>query len=494
MTEELIRNHIKTHSKRSVDDERAVSTLNYYLQSEGRINANFSSHDKWPNHDGTFEFVLNPNISRIPKQVFSVQIKGTGMYQERSGEVIYYLNSLAFPAFIAEEVTSDPGILFVVFYSQDRDSQRVFWKYLSPSVIKGIDFSRKSTTIRFTHHEEIKNTKESINNFCNKLQAIVETHSFLKKLDKDKLNKKDALKIIQVHCEKISNEINKITDFSSRDIVSRDIMNRLYEICYAALVLNALYKYELGYVTEKLAWDLARLDINTKYLSDFMVGLKYIGLKIPEDGQSERLMLKYYNYLWEIRKFLRSFNINVLENLEQFPLHTDTLDKEYYERVANSIEKLNPIQPVKSDTIYYVYKKKAFYVNGERYYEVTLQMASLYATKFNRITVYTKLNIATSYSIKIRYVTAQIDLWGTQSTIKIIKDWSVSINPKCLNQIGKIINCHCSITSTHREYGSLMEFLTSTGMNLLELIDFDDSIFNKIIEKIYKLIFNNFKT
>ena len=156
MTEELIRNHIKTHSKRSVEDDRAVTILNYYLQSEGRINTNFSSRDTWPNHDGTFEFVSNPNTSRIPEQVFSVQIKGTGNYQESNGDVIYNLKSLAFPAFIEKEVTSDPGILFVVFNSPNEDSERVFWKYLSPSVIKGIDFSKKSTTIRFKSHEEIK--------------------------------------------------------------------------------------------------------------------------------------------------------------------------------------------------------------------------------------------------------------------------------------------------------------------------------------------------
>ena len=485
MTEELIRNHIKTHSKPSVEDDRAVNTLNYYLQSEGRINTNFSKRDTWPNHDGTFEFVSNPNTSRIPEQVFSVQIKGSSNYQERNGNVIYNLKSLAFPAFIEKEVTSDPGILFVVFNPQDGEPPRVFWKYLSPSVIKGIDFSKNSTTISFTHHEEIKNTKESINNFCNKLQKIVDTHLFLKKLDKMKLSQADARRIIQVQCEDISNYISEINTSSLRDVVSRKMMNKLYDICYSVLVLNALYIYNLEYVTEKLAWDLARLDINKKYLSDFMVGLKYVGIKIPEDGQSERLMLKYYDYLWEIRKLLRSFDINVLENLEHFPLHTDTLDKEYYERVANSIEKLNSV-PIKTDTIYYVYKKNTFYVNGERYYEVTLQMASLYATKFNRITVYTKLNIATSYSIKIRYATAQIDLWGIQSTIKVIKDWSVSINPKCLNQIGKIINCHSSIKSTHGEYDSLMKFLTSTGMNLLELIDFDDNMFNKIIEKIYE--------
>ena len=151
----------------------------------------------------------------------------------------------------------------------------------------------------------------------------------------------------------------------------------LYDICYSVLILNA---YHIGYkdVNERLAWEISRLNINTKYLSDFMTGLKYKGIRIPEEGQSERLMLKYYNYLWEIRKFLKDkFDMSVLNNLESFPLDTDTLDKEYHELVANSIEtlNLNPTNP--TTTRYYIKKKIPFYVRGERYYEITLQMASM---------------------------------------------------------------------------------------------------------------------
>ena len=48
-----------------------------FLISDGKINTNFSCDDKWPNHDGTFEFVSNPELSRCPEQNFIVQIKGT---------------------------------------------------------------------------------------------------------------------------------------------------------------------------------------------------------------------------------------------------------------------------------------------------------------------------------------------------------------------------------------------------------------------------------
>ena len=109
-----IERHIKTHSVRSDDDRAAVSALETFLRSNGRINTSFASNDKWPNHDGTFEFVPAPDISRRPQQTFYVQIKGTRNYTEREGVIKYTLKDLAFPAFICGRVSLDPGILFVI--------------------------------------------------------------------------------------------------------------------------------------------------------------------------------------------------------------------------------------------------------------------------------------------------------------------------------------------------------------------------------------------
>ena len=51
--------------------------LQTFLRSNGKVNTNFASNDKWPNLDGKFEFVSNPDASRRPEQNFFVQIKGT---------------------------------------------------------------------------------------------------------------------------------------------------------------------------------------------------------------------------------------------------------------------------------------------------------------------------------------------------------------------------------------------------------------------------------
>lgn len=483
---DLLKRHISTHSERSAEDRAAVSTLETFLASDGKINTNFSCDDKWPNHDGTFEFVSNPEISRCPEQNFIVQIKGTHNYKEADGIIAYSLKSLAFPAFIGNEVTADPGILFIVLNPDVRGEKRIFWKYLSPSFIRSIDFGKNSTTIKLNSEDEIKDTDESINMFCHKLQRIIDFHLFLNKLNKDNLRKADAVKIVESRCEDISLEIDRINSgVKSRDNISRRIVNGLYDLCYAVLVLSAI---NLGYenVNERLAWELSQFNIETKYLSNFLKGLKYIGSRIPEEGQSERLMLKYYNYLWEIRRFLKNnFNIAVLENLEIFPLHTDTLDVEYYEMVASSIYAIDLSPKAPRTYRYYIQKKTPFFVNGERYFEITLQLAGLYATKFNRITVYSKQNISTNYSVQIAYANAEINLWGAKSKIKVVTNWKVSIDPSCLNKLGKILNIDIKLSKNYGEYNSLMNFLTRTGMNLFDLINLHDDSFQNVLNQIY---------
>lgn len=483
---ELLQKHISTHTERSAEDRSAVSYLESILNPEGRINTSFASDDKWPNHDGMFEYVSNPDISRRPEQNFIVQIKGTHNYTENNGVISCNLKSLAFPAYIAYEVTADPGILFFVLNPDIRGKRRVFWKYMSPSFIKTINFEQSSVTIKLQPEDEIKDTDESIELFCEKLDQVVDTHLFLKKLDNECLTKEEALRIINYRCEEISIVIDKISNNPElRDTMSRKIIRGLYDLCYAVLILNAI---KLGYtdINQRLAWEVSQFKLETKYLYNFLKGLKYIGIRIPEDGQAERLMLKYYSYLWEIKRFLKKdFGIDVLENLINFPLNMDTLDLEYYELVADSITKTDLTPRNVRVSRYYIQKMVPFFVDGERYFEITLQLAGLYATKYNRITVYSKQNISTNYSIQIAYTDAEIELWGIKNKIKILNDWKVAIDPTCLNKLAKMVKVHTTINRNYREYITLMKFLTDTGMNLLEIINLNEESFQQVYKHIY---------
>lgn len=484
---EIVEQHLKTHSIRSVEDRSAVAVLETFLRSDGRINTDFSCNDKWPNTDGTFEFVLNPNQTRRPTQNFFVQIKGTQNYTEENGIIKYSLKSLAFPAYIFLNVTLDPGIIFVVLNSERRNEERVFWKYMSVSFINSINFEQQSITMQFTPDEEIKNTDESINAFCEKLDAIIRRHLFVNKLEDRYYSKDDIYKIIK-HCDQyITEDIDRIKlTNDSRDSVSNRILAKLDDLCRATLLLNAL-DGDCSKANLQLAWERSLLSIKTKYLGSFLRGLSYIGGRYPESGQAERLMLKYYNFLWQIRQFLReTYEISILNNLEDFPHELDTLDKEYYTLVAKAVDSIDHKPLGWCNSRFYIQKKRPFFIGQERYYELTLQLAGVYATKFNRITAYTKINISTNYSVQISYIDKEIDLWGIGSKIKVITDWRVSIDPTCLNKLSKILLFSTTISSRYGEYEALMNFLTNTGINLLDLIDLQKVQFYPIIDNIYK--------
>lgn len=482
-----IERHVKTHSQRSDEDRSAVTILETFLRANGKISTNFTKEDKWPNTDGTLEFVENPLITRRPKQNFFVQIKGTHLYTETNNGIKYSLKSLAFPAFIYLDVTLDPGLLFVVLNPDCRGEERVFWKYMSVDFVNSLNYEHDSVTLIFSSDEEIKNTNESIEAFCDKLSDIICHHTFVKQLDSRPYSRYDIKKIIRACNEQIIESIDKFEiSLETRDNISKRMLNRMYDLCSATLILNTI---DDGFqnVTTRLAWERSLLNLDTKYLGTFLRGLQYIGNRIPDDGQSERLMLKYYDFLWQIRKsFKERYGVSILQNLEKFPLAIDKLDNQYYEIVSQVIESTPLDSKPLGASRFYIQKKVPFFIGEERYYELTLQLASVYATKYNRITAYTKDNISTSYSVQIGYKDAVINLWGVNSHIKIVTNWKVSIEPSCLNKLGKILGFSFKLSSKFGEYEALMNVLTQTGINLLDMIDLQEVSFSTLINSIYK--------
>lgn len=485
---EQIQRHIKTHTLRSDDDRNAIAILDTFLRSDGKIAYNgFACNDTYPNIDGHFELVPDPSISRRPKQNFSVQIKGTSVENINADGIFkYQLKSLAFPAYIADSVTSDPGILFVILNGGKRGQERVFWKYMSPNFIASIDFDKDSTVVDFTSEDEILNTDESVDEFVKKLDNIADTHSYMSQMETKEYDRSDIERLIINRCENISEAIDTGNLLNqSRDKISRKILTELNDLCRGTLILNALRYYESTNL--RVAWEMALLNIETKFLATFLQGLRYIGLRVPEDGQYERLILKYYNFLWKIRDFLqKTFNLKVLNNLEEFPRKINKEDEEYNQLLAEAIEKVvhtrNPINYNR----YYVQKKNTFYVDRERYFEITLQLADKYATKYNRVTVYSKKDISTNYSIQIGCAETEILLWDNLSKIRVVTDWRVSIEPASLNKLAKILKCSPKISGRHGEFVSLMNFLTKSGINLLDFIDLGDKEFNYLLQEIYK--------
>lgn len=201
------------------------------------------------------------------------------------------------------------------------------------------------------------------------------------------------------------------------------------------------------------------------------------------DGDtSERLMLKYYEYLIRLRVLLRDdCSINVLANLEDFPVDLDPLLKEYYEKIAERIDLVRSSgQPSGAPVRYYIHTIRPFVVGVRIYYEVTFRNATDRVNKSERIIAFTDVEITGKYAGSLTVVADSIEVLGRTMPITIILDWEVSIRPCELNNFARLLGFRTKVQSVHTEYRALMEYLTGTSTGLLDLITLSDSQFQQI--------------
>lgn len=194
---------------------------------------------------------------------------------------------------------------------------------------------------------------------------------------------------------------------------------------------------------------------------------------------SERLMLKYYEYLLRIKLFLKqTYNLDVLGNIDQFPINTDTTLHEYYTKIAEriihpSITKWVPLER------YYIQKIKPFFINHAIYYEVTLTIANDKASKFDRIIAFTKLDISQNYAVKLSIKADIINILGTDMPVQLITTWEVSIRPCELNNFADIFWTHPRLGGTTEIY-ELMAFITRTSLTLGEIINLKEKHYKEV--------------
>lgn len=206
---------------------------------------------------------------------------------------------------------------------------------------------------------------------------------------------------------------------------------------------------------------------------------------VDKDG-SERLMLKYYEYLLKIRLYLkRTFNLDVLDNIRDFPLNTDTELSEYYEKIAERIE--FPRARSYSDTYndrYYVQKVKPFFVNQKIYYEITFNAANANASKFDRVIAFTQHEIVDNYAVKFTIHNDMIRILDKDMSILVIDEYEVSIRPCELKNLSKILGQGVELSSDSNEYRRLMEHLSKFRISLTELVSSDQDYYDSIKELI----------
>ena len=192
----------------------------------------------------------------------------------------------------------------------------------------------------------------------------------------------------------------------------------------------------------------------------------------PSEDGSERLLLKYYKYLLQLKKAVYDrYGMFVLKNIGCFIDDTDEQTKEYYSKVAESIDRIPGDTTGTAFDNFYVDKIKPFYINSDIYYEVTLEPATNRSNKFQRITAFTHHDIFSNYSVALSFVDRKINVFNTAYPIKAIVDWHVSIRPCEIENFAELIGITSKVSRGNSDYKALMDIITRTHFSLVDIID-----------------------
>lgn len=284
-------------------------------------------------------------------------------------------------------------------------------------------------------------------------------------------------KQIQGADEAICRNIESLAD--QRALLSQNILSQLRNLVEGVAVRlhtdspDAEFNYAaiepgLAFVRSK-----ARFNFLGKFHKLIQVGASHYTL----DGDaSERLMLKYYEYLYRIRNLLRSScGIGVLANLEAFPVDLDPSLREYHEKIAARIEAAHSVRTDRgSKDRYYIHKTRPFFIDGSVYYEVTLHRAINRVSKFDRIIAFTDIDMTDKYAAMLTLHQDSIEVLGQTMPITIIRKWEVSIRPCEFDNFARLLGMSITVRTTSEEYRYLMRALTVGSGSLLDLIDISD--------------------
>lgn len=197
---------------------------------------------------------------------------------------------------------------------------------------------------------------------------------------------------------------------------------------------------------------------------------------------SERLMLKYYDYLFRMRDLADTqLGLNILANLEDFPVDLDPSLREYHDKIAERIVAAHartPSQAAKSR--YYIHGVRPFYSGGHIYYEITFYNAVNRANKVDRVIGFTDIDIADKYAANLTLESDSIHVLGQTMPITIIREWEVSVRPCEFDNFARIFDQHIKTSTNSSEYRNLMQYLTATTSSLLDIVDMGDPQYDSL--------------
>lgn len=206
----------------------------------------------------------------------------------------------------------------------------------------------------------------------------------------------------------------------------------------------------------------------------------------PDGEGAERLVLKYYKFYMMVRNFVKQeYQMDILHNLEKFPINTDYAIQNYHAKIAERLELRRKNRDIAHNSRMYVQKVVPFVSGDNVYYEIVLTPAYDTTSKFDRFVCYSKIMVPSHYSAKmdIYYETIEVD--GQKMPVNILIDFMVSIRPCELTNFAKIFGDNIKMSSNHSEYIGMMQYLSDSGASLLDIVIAPRDIYNLIKQKMF---------
>ena len=270
-----------------------------------------------------------------------------------------------------------------------------------------------------------------------------------------------------------------------RALLSQNVLSQLRNLVEGVAVLLHANSpaAEFNYKQIEPGLDFVKKQAKFNFLGKFHKLIQQSASHYTMDGDaSERLMLKYYEYLHRIRNLLQEHcGVAVLANLEAFPIDLDPSLKEYHEKIAERIEAIR-LTRLNSSRIerYYIHKTRPFFVSGRIYYEVTFYDAVNNVSKFDRIIAFTHIDVNDKYSAELMLAKDSIEVLGQTMPIIIIREWAVSIRPCEFDNFARLLGISIKVQTKSREYSYLMQRLTVSSGSLLDLMDISNDRYEKV--------------
>ena len=237
--------------------------------------------------------------------------------------------------------------------------------------------------------------------------------------------------------------------------------------------------FDYKFITPALEWVSSQGKLN--FVTRFHKLLQPSVSHYTFDGDtSERLMLRYYEYLLRLRKILHDISdVEILNNLESFPLNQDPALAEYHTKIALAIENSGQPPSNRRDR-YYIHKTRPFFINDQIYYEVTFHHTINSSNKAQRLIAFTNIDITDNYAAILGLQDATIEAFGQKMPITLIRSWEVAIRPAEIQNFARLVGENPQRGRTESaEYKFVMRELT-TGSTLLDLIDAPDDRYNEM--------------